>query len=312
MTNEEKEDNKRISTRGVRFYELYHYFKYAIDAERPNLRFKPLIFCLIFLLMLLNFILLTIPQKLISRILDMAFVEVNGNTVGGFMIVNKLKSHGYYHFGGFFIRSKYQGKGYGNQVMTLIIEGYGHSKISLAVDGNNDRAIHLYKKYGFKISESSQKYQISLPLKGEIPENLPEGIDISTLSEDFLDELVGRSEDLHSLLNIDSFYKDFEEYQKKKRFTNKQILLLRYKGQIAGLSRVKWKTIKNKAEFNTAFAEKHVDLFPYLLQRSIILAMNQGAAKLEWNRCTQNEFLYKYMKPFLDQPVKYDLTMERL
>ena len=311
MTEEEREQQNSIKMRGVHFYELFNFFKFAINAETPNLRYKPIVLFGVFLLMLINIFFLTIPQRLLLRIVDMAFVELDGQTVGGFLVVDKLKSRGYYHFGAFFIRPVYQGKGYGNQVMAIIVEGYGHSKITLGVDGNNERAINLYKKYGFKISESVQKYQIPLPLGKQDFEPPPEDYVIESLNEDFLDELVNSSDKIHTLPNINEFYKDFEEYQKNKRFTNKQVLLIRYKRQIIGLGRINWKTLRNKAKFEGTILKEHIEAFSYLFRHCADLTANQGASILEWIRTRQNEFLFQSMESFLNSPGKYELSMER-
>jgi ribosomal protein S18 acetylase RimI-like enzyme len=58
---------------------------------------------------------------------------------------------------------EYQGKGYGKELLTVIIQELqmkGISDITLEVNSSNDRAFQLYTKYGFTIDTSYDYYRV--------------------------------------------------------------------------------------------------------------------------------------------------------
>lgn len=62
-------------------------------------------------------------------------------------------SDGYLWFGSFKVTQKYRNSGLGGQILKLItLDKYRVG--ALAVTKDNEVAIHLYKKFGFKISKS--------------------------------------------------------------------------------------------------------------------------------------------------------------
>ncbi|MFX0086344.1 MAG: GNAT family N-acetyltransferase [Candidatus Hodarchaeota archaeon] len=293
--------------RGARSYELYHFFKYAINAEQPNLRFKSLLFAFIFILMLINLLLLGIPRKLILRVLKIIFLEINGEKIGGFLIVDKLKDRSYCHFGGFFIRPKYQGKGFGNIALRRLIEEYGLYKLTLGVDAENDQAVHLYNKYGFKITEILQKYLINLPIeKKEIPKEY-------TFRSLGFDELNGIAKSIQHIPNSEMIQKDLEEYRRKKKLKNKVITLALKNGIIIGFGLAKWKRNKKIAIFKGSIAIESSKIFPFLLIQVSDTLNNQGITQIEWKRNKKNEFLFNSIKQILNNSklVSSKFNMER-
>lgn len=73
---------------------------------------------------------------------------------------NKTESAFIYDF---LIMEDYQGKGYGQQAMTLMfdtVKEFGASRLSLHVFGHNKRALHVYEKLGFEITDYSMSKDI--------------------------------------------------------------------------------------------------------------------------------------------------------
>lgn len=63
---------------------------------------------------------------------------------------------------GFGIDEKFRGKGYGKQILNLIINkliSEGKRNITLEVDSNNEIAFNLYKKTGFETDVAFQYYR---------------------------------------------------------------------------------------------------------------------------------------------------------
>ena len=52
-----------------------------------------------------------------------------------------------------FVAEKYRGKGYGREILLWALEN-GKGKVFLRVAAWNERAIELYKKYGFDVTET--------------------------------------------------------------------------------------------------------------------------------------------------------------
>ena len=52
------------------------------------------------------------------------------------------------------VNPKYQGQGYGKQLLLWALENINEKKVVLHVAAWNERAVSLYKKYGFEITET--------------------------------------------------------------------------------------------------------------------------------------------------------------
>lgn len=64
----------------------------------------------------------------------------------------------------FRIAPKYQGKGYGKYLLAQVLENlkmYGYTEFTIGVEDDNDKAIHIYKSFGFNkvIARKSEDYQ---------------------------------------------------------------------------------------------------------------------------------------------------------
>jgi GNAT superfamily N-acetyltransferase len=161
--------------------------------------------------MFINLLLLGIPRKIILKILKIIFLEKDGEKIGGFLLVDKLKDRGYFHFGGFFIRTKYQGRGFGTIAMDKLIAEYGHHNLTLGVDENNTIALHLYKKHGFYITETLQKFIFDLPLVKQIVSNK------YSFHSPSIDELPDISKKIQNISSNEEFSKELETFGRKKK-----------------------------------------------------------------------------------------------
>ena len=88
-----------------------------------------------------------------------------GPIVGQFALVDQGKANEL-RIVAFAIFGQYRGRGYGQQMMQEAIAEAnrirGDRKITLNVEKNNCRALHIYKKYGFKISGNYSKDAFSM------------------------------------------------------------------------------------------------------------------------------------------------------
>ncbi|MHA1966198.1 MAG: GNAT family N-acetyltransferase [Candidatus Hodarchaeales archaeon] len=297
--------NNTIDFREARSYELFRFFKYAINAEQPNLKFKKVIFIFLFLLMFINLLLLGIPRKIILKILKIIFLEKDGEKIGGFLLVDKLKDRGYFHFGGFFIRPKYQGRGFGTIAMDKLIAEYGHHNLTLGVDENNTIALHLYKKHGFYITETLQKFIFDLPLVKQIVSNK------YSFHSPSIDELPDISKKIQNISSNEEFSKELETFGRKKKLKNTIIIIAMENDIFIGFCYAKWKKGKTKAIFNGSIKNEYTAIFPLMMQHVSILLQKQGIIQLEWKRNKQTEFLHDSLNQILNQPVSSKLNMER-
>ncbi len=80
--------------------------------------------------------------------------ENDGQNVGMFKLIQlTYRSSHIAYLGGVAIHPDYSGKGYGSMMMQAIIdlgEALGLKRIELSTAVTNDKAIHLYKKVGFR------------------------------------------------------------------------------------------------------------------------------------------------------------------
>ena len=92
-------------------------------------------------------------------------ILVNNTAKIGF--IDYLTNNNYVEIGNICINKKYQGKGIGSQILNEIINKNSNKTISLQVFIQNERAIKLYNKLGFKISSSSNTHH-TMTLKPRI------------------------------------------------------------------------------------------------------------------------------------------------
>ena len=84
------------------------------------------------------------------------YISINGSGKIGF--IDYLTDNNYVEIGNICINKKYQGRGIGSQILNEIINNNSNKTISLQVFIQNERAIKLYTKLGFKISSSSKTH----------------------------------------------------------------------------------------------------------------------------------------------------------
>ncbi len=94
-----------------------------------------------------------------------AVVEENGSIVG-FAKLELIARCGYLTY--LVVLEPYRGKGYGSMLMDWVMETFRAADIhaiELKVVAGNE-AIHLYEKYGFRLSSHIMRYDAAMPAKG--------------------------------------------------------------------------------------------------------------------------------------------------
>ena len=85
-----------------------------------------------------------------------AIFEGDNNPVGYGVIDEK---DGQYSLEHLYIDSEYRDMGYGQMLLKRIIDDY-IQQLKLMVNKNNEKAVHIYKKLGFKIKYAHKNYYI--------------------------------------------------------------------------------------------------------------------------------------------------------
>lgn len=80
---------------------------------------------------------------------------LNGRLIG-YLIIGKDNNG--YNLEHLFIDEKYRQNGFGTQLLKLCIDTYNHLKLMVSTE--NNVAIKLYEKYGFKKSYSNRNYHV--------------------------------------------------------------------------------------------------------------------------------------------------------
>ncbi|WP_097015094.1 GNAT family N-acetyltransferase [Anaerocolumna aminovalerica] len=96
-------------------------------------------------------------------------IEHEGELIG-FAMYGFCEERNFYELCRFMIDRKHQGKGYGNQALSLIVEEiknkYNCNEIYLSTDPENIKAKHLYEKFGFvstgEIWDDEELYVLNL------------------------------------------------------------------------------------------------------------------------------------------------------
>lgn len=95
---------------------------------------------------------------------DPYLFRLNGRCIGMFYLSYTPQSTDNYWLGGFFIDKKYQNKGYGREIFSLILsfiqERYPECReLSLTVERHNAVASGLYESFGFKTEGAENKLE---------------------------------------------------------------------------------------------------------------------------------------------------------
>lgn len=86
---------------------------------------------------------------------------VNGKLVGKIRVTH-TKGDKFYGLSWFFVNKQFRRHGIGKKLLEFVINKYGSNELLLNVATDNDNAISLYKKYGFKVTYKNDK-----PEKGD-------------------------------------------------------------------------------------------------------------------------------------------------
>ena len=104
-------------------------------------------------------------EKYIKANKEHIYILTSGNTKIGFIDYNIYEN--YVDIGNLCINKEYQGKGIGSRILEEIINNNLDKTISLQVFIQNERAIKLYTKLGFKITKSTNTHH-AMTLKPRI------------------------------------------------------------------------------------------------------------------------------------------------
>lgn len=102
---------------------------------------------------------ITDPEEALEQIRKsvMYFIKIEGEKIG--VVSYKNKGDGHFYIDGLIILPKFQGQGYGREVMENILVEIGPVKrIDLVTHPKNERAIKLYESLGFKIESQKENY----------------------------------------------------------------------------------------------------------------------------------------------------------
>jgi ribosomal protein S18 acetylase RimI-like enzyme len=91
---------------------------------------------------------------------------VDEKLVGSITIIEREKD---YELRGFYIATKYQGKGIGKKLWELALDFAKEKNITLDIYAHNTKTIEIYKKWGFKVDTARGEFYRHWP---EWPEGL--------------------------------------------------------------------------------------------------------------------------------------------
>lgn len=76
------------------------------------------------------------------------------NNLEGIIRVRYRENEDYYGISMLFVNSNSEGSGIGQSLLKYAIDKFGHKELRLNVFTTNERAIHIYKKYGFEVADT--------------------------------------------------------------------------------------------------------------------------------------------------------------
>jgi ribosomal protein S18 acetylase RimI-like enzyme len=80
---------------------------------------------------------------------------LNGNIIGYLMIGRDNRGYTIEHI---FIDEKYRCRGFGTKLLRSCLDSYKQIKLMVSIE--NQHAMHIYEKHGFRISHSNARYHV--------------------------------------------------------------------------------------------------------------------------------------------------------
>jgi ribosomal protein S18 acetylase RimI-like enzyme len=300
--------------RKIKEKERVKFYEYAFESSKENLTTLGVSFSVLRKFCTINRFLLGLPSKLLMRGMKDYFVEKNGKIVAGYTIIKDKNSSGC-ELANLFTRSEFQGKGIGNCVMKRIIDDHGDTKITLGVDQRNQRAIHLYKKYEFKVKSIMKEYVVSIPFTTK---PIPKGFSIRRATREDLARLADSNDivDANPEKLVEKYRNSFNKTKKRKIRLNYELpMVLLHKNNIIGIAKARWTKGTPHTAFITvdAISESFAEVYPCFIEYIAKELQKMEFTKFLWtmNESTVSDLFYKEIKPFIGEPWRVGFKMER-
>lgn len=311
MKTEKIVSKRSLVFKKIKEKERMQFYEFAFESTKENLSKLGVSLNVLKKFCKINRILLGLPAKLIMKNMKDFFVINNGEIVAGYTIIfNKKEDE--YELANLFTRPEYQGIGIGNKVMQKIVEEYGEKTISLGVDEKNTIALHLYEKYDFKKKSSMKQFIIELPLKTK---NLPENYSARLAVKSDLNFLEKITDNVPDMENLPKIYKNsFNKTKNKKLRLSYQLpVVLLKRNDIVGIARAEWsKGTKETANIiATGIIHDAVDAYPGFIGFITQKLSKMGFTKVIWTNNEKTEPFFNSLKPFIGEPWRNGLKMER-
>jgi len=213
--------------------------------------------------------------------------------IAGYTIITEKEK---YELGNVFTISEYQGRGIASILLNKVIAEYTDKPIKLDVNVKNEVAIHIYKKFGFVEVDRTKEFIEKLPFP-----------DIELLEEE-----------LNEIPKIDLIVKAYKKALKKKKKKKLQIdnqlpCVLLNNEKIVGIGRAMWsKNIPNTASIHASaiLLEAH-EQYPTFLTFITNELISYDIQKIIWNLTERTKPFEKSLVPFLSEPARESLIMEK-
>ena len=309
--SEEKYAFNALKFREIKEKERMSFYTYAMESTRDYADSLGISFEFLQKFCKINRILLGLLGKILMRQMNDYIVEIDEEIAAGFSIFY-LKKEDEYILANVFTRSKYQGKGLGNALMQKIIQLYGNTRIKLGVDETNEVAIHLYKKYGFKVDSTEEEYLGTLPLETI---DLPENYNVRLAVKEDLDNIQRLMKEIPNIEDIQKKYKkSFNKADEKKfRLQNHLPAVLEKNNEIVGIGKATWtKGTRDTAQIIAdTFLPETVDAYPCFISFLTEQAVKYNPSKYIWIASKKNEVFREKMKIFVGNPLRTGFKMIR-
>jgi len=243
-----------------------------------------------------------------KNMVDYAVVYQNKIIAGYTIITEKEK----YELGNVFTISEYQGRGIASILLNKVIAEYTDKPIKLDVNVKNEVAIHIYKKFGFVEVDRTKEFIEKLPFPTKPFAN---GFSARLLESDDIELL---EEELNEIPKIDLIVKAYKKALKKKKKKKLQIdnqlpCVLLNNEKIVGIGRAMWsKNIPNTASIHASaiLLEAH-EQYPTFLTFITNELISYDIQKIIWNLTERTKPFEKSLVPFLSEPARESLIMEK-
>ena len=309
--SEEKYAFNALKFREIKEKERMSFYTYAMESTRDYADSLGISFEFLQKFCKINRILLGLLGKILMRQMNDYIVEIDEEIAAGFSVFY-LKKEDEYILANVFTRSKYQGKGLGNALMQKIIQLYGNTRIKLGVDKTNEVAIHLYKKYGFKVDSTEEEYLGTLPLETF---DLPENYNVRLAVKEDLDNIQRLMKEIPNIEDIQKKYKkSFNKADEKKfRLQNQLPAVLEKNNEIVGIGKAAWtKGARDTAQIIAdTFLPETVDVYPCFISFLTEQAVKYNLSKYIWIASKKNEIFREKMKIFVGNPLRTGFKMIR-